>query len=230
MSADRKVGVVVQMRLDSSRLPGKALLPLAGTTMAGAVMRRLRNIPADAYILAADDDGARALAGTASAMGFTVFAGPKEDVLERYARAIEAYGLDRVIRATGDNPLVSAELAIVAMAAADATGAEYVGLVGMPVGMGVEVVSAKALLRARTEAREPSHREHVCPYLYEGVHGFAFARPECPERYRLPDARVTVDTMDDYLRVGSIFAELGEEPLDDEVMGWLRRESLRGRP
>ncbi len=225
MKSVAKTGVIVQMRLDSTRLPGKAMLPLAGTTLAGAVMRRLGSVPADAYILASDRDGASALGGVAKAFGFSVFAGPKEDVLARYAMVASSFGLERIIRATGDNPFVSVELACAAIAFADGCGADYVGFTGMPTGMGVEIVDASALLRAARLAETSFDREHVCPYIYGHPDTFAIERPRCPPSHYLPEGRVTIDTAEDYRKARAIFEALGDEPSDGEVLAW-----LRGRP
>jgi spore coat polysaccharide biosynthesis protein SpsF len=228
MSAAATTGVIVQMRIDSSRLPGKALLPLAGTTLAGAVMRRLRGITADAYILATDAAGAQALGPVAAALGFSVFAGPKYDVLARFVMAAGAFDLHRVVRATGDNPFVSVPLAELALDESDASGADYVGLVGMPVGMGVEVVRAEALVIAGLSTTSAFDREHVCPYLYGHPDEFLVRQPNCPDTYHNPQARVTVDTDDDYKRAMAIFAALGDEPSDDAILSWLRDERKDG--
>lgn len=221
MSSGKRTGVIVQMRLDSTRLPGKALLPIGGTTLAGMVMRRLRGIEADEYILATDADGARALSDTAGESGFSVFAGPKDDVLARYVMALEHFSLERVIRATGDNPFVSTILAALAISAADEARADYAGLVGMPTGFGVEVVEASALKRAAREATSLFDREHVCPYLYGNPQLFTVIRPDCPPGYRMADGRVTVDTEADFRRAEAIVAALGAEPDDAGIMAWL---------
>jgi len=217
-----KTGVVVQMRLDSRRLPGKALLPLGGTNLAGMVLRRLRALAVDEYVLATDPDGAKAFADVASESGFSVFAGPKDDVLARYTMAAEAFGLTRLIRATGDNPFVSVTLAVLAMDAADESGADYVGLVGMPVGMGVEVVSVAALCKAAGAATSTFDREHVCPYLYTNPSVFSILRPECPIAYRLPGARITVDTPADFKQAEALVAALGPLPSDNAILAWLK--------
>ncbi len=228
MSGALVTGVVVQMRLDSSRLPAKALLPLAGTTLAGAVLRRLRGIRADAYVLATDAAGADALGAVAGTFGFSVFAGPKNDVLARYVQAAAAFGLDRVVRATGDNPFVSVPLAELALDEFDAKGADYVGLVDMPVGMGVEVVRVSALASAARSATSDFDREHVCPYLYGHPDEFRICRPACPDSYRNPRARVTIDTRSDYDRALTMVAALGDEPSDDAILSWLRNERKDG--
>jgi spore coat polysaccharide biosynthesis protein SpsF len=222
VSRVERTGVVVQMRLDSTRLPGKALLRIGGTNLAGMVLRRLRTLAVDEYVLATDSDGARALAETAREFGFSVFEGPKDDVLARYAMASKAFGLERVVRATGDNPFVSVVLAAGAIKVAKDSGADYVGFVGMPVGMGVEVVTVSALAKAALEATSAFEREHVCPYLYGNPHVFSIQRPVCPAAYRLPEARVTVDTPADFMQAEAIVSALGAEPSDAALLAWLK--------
>jgi spore coat polysaccharide biosynthesis protein SpsF len=223
-----KTGVVVQMRLDSSRLPRKALLPLCQGTLASAVMRRLRHLEVDDYILACDAESADTLSGIASQWGFKVFAGSRDDVLDRYIKAAGHHGLDRVVRATGDNPLVSTELAgqlitsIDALEKQDGISVDYAGHVGMPLGMGVELVRLSSLHKAAAQSCDPYEHEHVCPYLYRNPELFRLELFACPSGYGLPETRLTVDTAEDYRMIKTIFAALGPDPSDAEVMAHLR--------
>ncbi len=220
-----KSAVIVQMRLDSSRLFRKAMLPVGDACLATLVLRRLKRIPADFYVLACDEASMSSFEPLASAAGFAVHAGPKEDVLARFIQVIEKYNIDRVIRATGDNPFVSAELAVLLMDHASASGSDYAGYLAMPSGMGVEVVRSASLLRAGSETSDPENREHVCPYLYRNPSLFKIERPECPAPWRFPQGRVSIDTHADYERLLTIVAALGQDPADMAVMQWLKRES-----
>ncbi len=47
--------VVLQARMGSTRLPGKALLPLGGSTLVEQAMARLALVPAEARVLATDE-------------------------------------------------------------------------------------------------------------------------------------------------------------------------------
>ena len=49
-----RTGIFVQVRLASTRLARKALLPLAGSTVIGHVMRALALVPADVRALLTD--------------------------------------------------------------------------------------------------------------------------------------------------------------------------------
>lgn len=218
-----RTGIVVQVRLGSTRLPGKALLPLGGASLTDQVLARLALVPGAAHILATDEASGAALAPIAARHGFDILVGPPEDVLARYCLAIRTFGLQRVLRATGDNPLVSHEAASLLIERGNRTPSDYATFTGLPIGMGVELVAAPALLRAEAEARLPAEREHVCPYLYGHPELFSLDRAPAPEAFILPEARVTVDTAADYEAVQGIYAALysGQPIPTRKVLEWL---------
>ena len=88
--------IVIQCRFNSRRLPGKALMPMAGTSMLGFLIRRLQwglketgwNIML-ATTLRQDDD---AVAEAGSELGLQVFRGEEDDVLARFGRCMEGSG------------------------------------------------------------------------------------------------------------------------------------------
>lgn len=205
-------GVVLQARLGSTRLPRKALLPFGGGTLLDSCLRRLSRVPAEVRVLATEPRSAPELGPPAEALGWAVFVGSEEDVLSRYCGAIRAFGLSRVIRATGDNPFVSPEAAIALLEDPRTSVSDYASYAGLPLGFGVEVVRASALLAAEAEASDPYEREHVCPFLYRRPDRFAVYRPEAPESLQAPEARVTVDTREDYEALLNIAAECGFDP------------------
>ena len=200
--------VVMQARMGSTRLPGKTLLPLGGTTLVEQAMARLALVPADVLVLATDEASAASLGPAADRGGFELLVGPSEDVLARYCLAVRRFGIDLVVRATADNPLVSHELAALLMERWSSVPSDYAGYLGMPLGMGVEIVSADALLQAEKGAREPGEREHVCPYLYGHPELFRIDRPDAPQEYLVGGASVTVDTAADYEAMLRIYGVL----------------------
>ena len=198
-------GVFLQVRLDSSRLPRKALLPLADRTVVEHAMRALLSIGADVNALLTDEESADELAAYAREYGFEVFVGSKDDVLRRYTDAARHFGVDRFVRATGDNPLVSGECARRICELHSSEAADYSGFRGLPLGTGVECVETEALLEAERLSVRRYHREHVCPYIYEHPERFFISQPEAPYAYRFPEGRVTLDTEEDYRRLQEIY-------------------------
>jgi spore coat polysaccharide biosynthesis protein SpsF len=204
--------IVLQARIDSTRLPGKALLLLDGKPLLFRVMEALNQIPSDLRILACPEDSLSSFSPLAQDCGFKIFAGPKEDVLERFCLVIRQYSIDRIIRATGDNPFVFADAAALLNTDAVSFNADYAGYTSLPYGAGIESVSASALLRAGKEAAFPYEREHVCPYLYNHPELFSLHRPAAPDFWNYPDIRLTVDTQEDYDRALELYSALKNEP------------------
>ncbi|GHV77676.1 hypothetical protein AGMMS49942_24970 [Spirochaetia bacterium] len=200
--------LILQSRLDSSRLPGKALLPLGERPMIRVVMEALQRVPADCRILACPEDSLAAFTPLSASAGFEIIAGPKADVLHRYCIAIRRYGPDWVIRATGDNPFVFTDAAAALLREAQTLGADYAGYSGLPYGAGVEVIRARALLQADEEAATEAEREHVCPFLYNHPERFLLHRPLAPLSWQGNEIRLTVDTPEDYERSERLYDAL----------------------
>jgi spore coat polysaccharide biosynthesis protein SpsF len=227
--------LVLQARLDSTRLPGKSLLPLGEKPMILAVMEALKDVPADLYVLACPEDNPDPFRPLAEQAGFTLLPGPKEDVLARYCLAVRRFNISRVIRATGDNPFVFADAAAAINNEAAALNAAYGSYRGIPLGAGVESVDGGALLQAEARASAPYDREHVCPYLYGHPETFSLHCPPVPRRWQGNDIRLTVDTAEDYERAKTLYAALSrlEDPRArrrGETIIAVYKETFRPRP
>jgi spore coat polysaccharide biosynthesis protein SpsF len=206
--------LILQGRLDSSRLPEKSLLPLEGAPLIYRVMEALNTVPCDLRILACPENCEASFRPLAKRAGFELFTGPRDDVLARFCGAIRRYGPQRIIRTTGDNPFVFADAAAALAEEAAALDADYAGYAGLPWGAGVEAVSAEALLQAEKEAEKPEEREHVCPYLYGHPELFRLHRPLAPRKWQNPrgrEIRLTVDTPEDYRQAEKLYKALGGE-------------------
>lgn len=219
------VAVFLQARIGSSRLPSKALFRLGNATSVAQAMKRLRKVGADSYVLLTDRQSFLPLKKEADLCGFEIMEGPAEDVLKRYALAVEKYTPRTVIRATGDNPLVFADAAEKIVLLHIEKDADHSWLEGMPLGAGVEVVKAEKLLQADEQAKEPYEREHVTPFLYRNPQMFRLNHVSAEKDICFPEGRITLDTMNDYLYLKKIFEQ--EPSLLTEnspsLVSWLRK-------
>ena len=210
-------GVFLQARIDSSRLPGKALLPLRGKALVLHAMESLKKIPANVHVILTEEGSAAALLPLARTAGFELFVGSKDDVLGRFCAALAAFPVDSLLRATGDNPLVSWEMATLLLEEHASRGADYSGYYGLPLGCGVEAVRAECLLAAQRESSSPYDHEHVTPYVYNNPQIFSLHRPLAPACFR-SGFSVSVDTQSDFDRVARLFADLPEIPVSLETL------------
>jgi glutamate-1-semialdehyde 2,1-aminomutase/spore coat polysaccharide biosynthesis protein SpsF len=130
------------------------------------VLERCEKIVVDQRILATSEEKEDdPLAEIAQRRGWQVVRGSVEDVLGRFAKAVRAYRLDAVVRITGDCLLTDPQLVQHALAQFDVQKADYLILTKVIDGFDVEVMSGRAILKADSEAKLPSEREHVGPYL-----------------------------------------------------------------
>ena len=167
-----RVIAVVQARLGSTRLPGKALLDLGGRPMLEHVLVRAAAVPGvDQVVLAttvSPEDGA--LADLARDVGIQCVRGSVDDVLDRFHTVLLEHPAEAVMRIAADCPLLDPEVSgRVASEYRRLAEIDYVSNVQPPTypdGLDTEVISAAALERAWREARSGSDREHVTPYLW----------------------------------------------------------------
>jgi spore coat polysaccharide biosynthesis protein SpsF len=224
-----RIGIILQARASSSRLPGKVLKPLCGRPMLGWIMDRLsqcRN--ARPLILAtsdqSDDD---AVAALAEQMGVAVFRGSLDDVLDRFHGCAQRHGLDAIVRATGDNPFVDAEEIdrlvefFLAGKLAYASAFPSYGS-GLPVGIGAEIFSREALETSWHDGVEPHHREHVNEYIQEHPELFPQATLTALPENTAPDLSFTVDTPEQFTDAETLLAEfLAQKPAGAITTPWL---------
>ena len=201
--------IILQVRLDSTRLPRKALLDLEGKPVIVRVMENLRRVSVDEWILACDTDSEETLAPLAAASGFVCVSGPKDDVLERFCIVIKRFGIDTVLRATGDNPYLFADAAEESLRRFSSLqqtqgSVDYFTFAGLPHGSGIEVFSGRSLLAAAALTDSPYDHEHVGPALYNHTHRFVCVREAAPSQWNFPDVKTTIDTHEDYERACQI--------------------------
>ncbi|MGA2141534.1 MAG: spore coat protein [Brevinematales bacterium] len=199
--------VIIQARLDSTRLPEKVILNIGKKSLIAWIVERLtlsqyiRNI-----IIATTDDSLKGIKRTLKDYSSVkYFTGSKANVLERYYQAAELFGSKIIVRATGDNPLVCPEFLDKTLEYHEEAGADLTHFLGIPLGTGVEVISRDALSIAYKNARSPYDLEHVTPFIYKNRDSFKVLEPLSSGFYYSPDIRVTVDTPADLAHVRQIF-------------------------
>ena len=201
--------VIVQCRLSSTRLPGKALKDLGGKPVLAWVLSSMKKVKADYYYVATDAESYEQLLPVCRQYGFECFAGPLDDVLARFTMLLETIKAKTVIRATADNPFLFYEAAEESAALFEEKNngkgsCDYLTYSGLPHGSGVEVFSADSLKKAAGETNDPYDHEHVGPALYNHKDKYVCEFVPAPRRYDFPELRTTIDTYSDYLRALSI--------------------------
>jgi spore coat polysaccharide biosynthesis protein SpsF len=100
------IGLVVQARMGSTRLPGKVLRPVGQMPLLGHVIGRLATLSHPWPVVVATSTDARddAIEAWCAEAGVTAFRGSEHDVLDRYVQCARTSGFEHVVRLTADNP------------------------------------------------------------------------------------------------------------------------------
>ncbi len=207
--------IAVQCRLASSRLPNKALLCLGEKELLRWTLRCLKKVLVDEYWVACDEESYPVLSAIAESEGWHCFAGPQQDVLERYCLLAEHTRADIILRATADNPFLFYEAAIETLKKIQKYKCDYFAFLDIPHGSGVEAFSAASLLKAKLSTNDPYDHEHVGPALYNHTDVFNCIFEKAPEQWSIANSegehRTTVDTIADYRRAQRMYDYLESE-------------------
>lgn len=210
-----RVVAVVQARMTSSRLPGKALIPLRGRPVLGLILARLaRARRIDSVIVATSSEPSDdILARWCEDQGVACFRGDLADVLGRFRGAAARAGATHAVRITADCPLVDPEIVDRVIEAALHGGYSYCGLSGgFPDGLDCEVMTAAALKLADENAQLRSEREHVTPYLKRP--DVVLRRGEVRPFDGLDHLRWTLDRLEDLRFLEAVLERLARDPVD----------------
>jgi glutamate-1-semialdehyde aminotransferase/spore coat polysaccharide biosynthesis protein SpsF (cytidylyltransferase family) len=187
---------IVQARMGSSRLPGKTVADVAGQPLLLHVVERVRNARrVDKVVVATTNQSSDdPIAALCQAEKVQYFRGSENDVLDRFYKTAQANSADIVVRITADCPLIDPEVIDNVVARFQVGDCDYVSNIvryTYPDGLDTEVFSFAALERAWREAKKPSEREHVTPYLR--TEKFRTANVESESPVPLGKYRWTVD-------------------------------------
>jgi spore coat polysaccharide biosynthesis protein SpsF len=215
--------IVLQARLGSVRLPGKALRRVAGRSVLARCLDRLLAGGAAPLVLAtttrAEDD---AIEDEAAAHGVPCLRGADADVLGRFVEVVEALRPVYVVRATADNPCVDIDAPGRILAHLRAGALDYVVERGLPIGGAVEGMRAQALALAASQAASAHDREHVTPYLRRPENRFRTLEPRAPRALCRPDLRLTIDTPEDLAYMEDVLRQAGGSATRVPLQGIIR--------
>ncbi len=231
------IAAICQARLRSSRLPGKILMEICGKPLLGHIIERVRAAKTiDEIIVATTASAAdEPLRKYLTEQGIKMFVGSENDVLDRYYQAARRFRADTVVRVTADDPFKDPEIIdrAVTLLATSQPPVDYVAncsydgsiLATYPEGLDVEVMTIGCLELMWKEARLPSDREHVTPYLFRHAEKFRIVGFQHSEN--LSALRWTIDYERDLTFAREIYKRMyPKKPLFlmSDVLGILRAE------
>lgn len=243
-----KAAAIIQARIESTRMPGKILLPLAGEMALIRVIERVALAERiDEIIVACPDTPPNQVIQTIQmryvspsllATNFKIYAGPMHDVIQRVVEAAIAYQVDVIVDVTCDCPLVDPRHIDMLVQSVTEGGADYASNVyprSWPDGFDVQVYPKKmleyahqAVTKLMTSKRVyhtgwniTHHRDYIEKRLGRRlvIHNY-----NAPQQYNLPFWGLTLDAAEDFETLCHVYDHFYKH-LDfsaKEVIDWLR--------
>ncbi len=213
------IGIIVQARMGSTRLPGKILKPFyEGRTILDVLLDNLHRVDGVKVIVATSSNRENdVLESFLKNRGELVYRGAEKDVLDRFIKAASTYKIDGIIRVCSDNPFMDWHYILELVEQAKDSDADYIGfrVNGTPsilthFGFWGEFVRRSSLERvfATTDTDTPAH-EHVTYHIYNHPKEYKCRWISCPEYIEgRKDIRLTIDTSDDFRNASAVYAAL----------------------
>jgi len=221
----KKVDIIVEARLSSKRLPKKVMLKVLNRPLLDLMIERLKQINFVKSIIIAtttnkEDDE---IANLASNSGVKFFRGSERDVLGRVAHAATENMTDIVVQITGDTPLVDKKVTenIIEFYISNQSKYDFVSNdIGFynkafkqefPLGLSTKVFDSSLLLKIEKITNNPIDREHVVNYILKNHKKYRICNFKAEKKYCRPDLRFTLDYLEDYKLIKSIYENLYEK-------------------
>lgn len=207
------IGAVIQVRMNSTRLPGKVLKPLpypTGAPMLKIIVDSLNQTESVSTVVIATttDSSDDPIEKFAVQNGIEFFRGDELNVYDRFHQICKKFNFDHVLRITGDNPFIDSDIInqLVAKHVQDENVISFTK--GLPMGMNFAIMNGKQLGTVSPEKLDEQEQEHVTLY---------FKRPEFKSQevtfdygHTIGQLRLTVDYPEDFAMASILLSELKE--------------------
>jgi len=211
------IGCIVQARMGSSRLPGKTLMKLTDelSTLDFVINQISSSTKIDKIIVATtslkEDD---IIENTCKKLQIEFYRGNSLDVLDRYYNCAKQFHFDHIVRITADCPLIDPEIIDETITKYTAEGFDYVSNTlerTFPIGTDVEIFSFSVLEKTWQNAKLPSEREHVTPFIRNNKSNIKLGNLKNSKN--LSHIRITLDHTEDLELIKKIIFHINKRPI-----------------
>lgn len=219
------IWIVIQARMGSTRLPGKIIKELNGVPL---IIRLINQLSKSKYkpniIVATSLDGRNdVLIDLLNNNKIEYYRGSENDVLSRFISINNEKNPDFIVRATADDPLMSAEIMDYLIEKSIGEKLDYSFMVGLPKGISVEVVSGNAFSRiSNAKDLTDYDKEHVTPYIKNHKDLFKVKFFDSFDKYNYPNLEMTIDTPEEFEKMNKLYEKYGDNVSLSEAIEYLK--------
>jgi len=202
-----KKAAIIQVRIDSSRFPGKALKPILNKPLLWHVINRTKAIGIPVIVATTKRHIDDPLVKIALDCDVDIFRGSLNDCLDRYYQAAKEFSLTKIFRVSADSPLIDPHQSSKVVKELNNNNFDYVKMgSSFPIGTGIEGFTFKSLEQTWEKTTSHYDREHVTSYIKAHPKDFRILVIE--SNYHIDEKHWTVEYPKDIEYVREIFSKL----------------------
>lgn len=209
----------VQVRMGSTRLPGKVLSTVEGKPLLGhlldrlALCHRLDGVVVATSVRPEND----AIEDYCRSRGAPCFRGDEDDVLGRMLGALRQAKADTGVVIFGDCPLIDPAIVdeMVGLYEKDGEAWDFLGndlKTTYPPGMEVEVFRMSAFEDSHLRCQDPAIREHGTLFIRQNPGLYRVRNIEAPPQFHRPELELEVDTAEDMTVLEAVLEQFAGQP------------------
>lgn len=214
----RNVTAIIQARMNSTRLPNKALLKIGEIPMLLHVINQTKasKYIKNVIIATTNSPSDKKIVSFCIKNKIDYFRGSSKDVLDRYYKCGNFFSCNPIVRISSDCPFIDPSIIDKTISKFLRNSFDYIGnnlekkdnewqnsLCKFPQGMVIEICRFETLEEAWNQAQKPSEREHVFPYVQFNPKIFKVSN--ISNKKNLSFIRCTVDHKEDLKFVREIW-------------------------
>ncbi len=209
-----RIIATIEVRMGSTRSPGKALADIAGKPLLERVIERIRLCKSidDIVIATSTNPLDGKIEDLAGKLNVRCYRGSEDDVLDRVVKAAEYMKADVTAQFGGDSPFIDWKLTdeLIRTYLKDTTADLVTNCLKLtyPLGVYTYVVPMSVMKTTQFLAKRPAEREDVTRYIWEHPERFKLVNIEAGGELRRPELRLTVDYEEDIMLTREVYAHL----------------------
>jgi len=211
-----KIGIIITVRMDSKRLPGKVLKKIKGKEISKYIYERLEktNVEKENIIFATskekkDDE----IAKFCNKNSYRCFRGTKDNVALRLLNCAKYFNFDAFIRINGDNVFTDKDVINEMIKILKNNKYEIITNVPsrtFPYGTSVEIIRTKFYDNIYPHITDFSDREHVTTYIYRNMDKFNVYNYKSNNK-KFKDVKLALDTEKDFKIISKIIESFKDD-------------------
>lgn len=222
-----KLGIVIQARMGSSRLPGKVFKPFFNSlSILDIIIDNVKSVVQNKYEIVIATSNSREnniFEKYALEKEILLFRGDEFNVLSRFIGVGVQNGYTHILRICADNPFISKYYLNYLISKWELSLNDYLSfkmydgtpIIKAHIGLFAEIVSLKSLQQALVSTNKDNYLENVTEYIYCHPSQFEIIFLELPEFIsKRMDLRFTIDDVDDFQILSKIYDKIN---YDDNI-------------